>query len=173
MFYQSNLGIVTKMGIWLLPQPQSYISCSISVPEEDDLVTLVGTLSDLQRRNVIQNSPSVCNLFRQAITSVMDPVVMEKLGPYMRSQTAFPPHVLEDLRSLKGWGWWRAQFALYGPETLVRCSWEVIQAAFSRISGAKCEGKIVTGTNGQPVMTADLLMKTSLMLEFHISRISP
>ena len=156
MFYQSNLGIVTKMGIWLFPQPQSYISCSISVPEEDDLVNLVGTLSDLQRRNIIQNSPSVCNLFRQAITSVMDPVVMEKLGPYMRSQTAFPPHVLEDLRSLKGWGWWSAQFAVYGPESLVRSSWEVIQAAFRRIPGSNCEGKIVTGINGQPVMTTDL-----------------
>ncbi len=31
MFSQSNFGVVTKMGVWLMPQPEAYVDCSVDV----------------------------------------------------------------------------------------------------------------------------------------------
>ena len=52
-------GVVTQLGIHLAPAPEYYMSCEISVGKEEDLPFLVGTLSDLIRRNIITNSPSI------------------------------------------------------------------------------------------------------------------
>lgn len=41
LFLQSNLGIVTKLGIWMTPQPQGYVSCSFDMPEFDDIETII------------------------------------------------------------------------------------------------------------------------------------
>ena len=37
LFMQSNYGIVTKMGVWLMPQPQTYMPFWVRVWKEDDL----------------------------------------------------------------------------------------------------------------------------------------
>ena len=37
MFSQSNFGVVTKMGFWLLPQPDAYLSGTVTVPKHTRL----------------------------------------------------------------------------------------------------------------------------------------
>jgi len=32
LFAQSNFGIVTKMGFWLMPLPEAYMSGTVTVP---------------------------------------------------------------------------------------------------------------------------------------------
>lgn len=144
------------MGIWLQPQPETYMTCSVSVLREEDLVPLVGILSDLQRRNIIQNSPSIANLFRQAITSAMDPEVIKMLGPLLGTKGAITEAALQEIATARGWGYWQAYFALYGPKTIVESSWDFIKASFAKVPGAKCEGKLFAGVDGQSVQTADL-----------------
>ena len=41
MFSQSNFGVVTKMGVWLMPQPEAYVDCTIDVFGHDDIIPLV------------------------------------------------------------------------------------------------------------------------------------
>jgi 4-cresol dehydrogenase (hydroxylating) flavoprotein subunit len=113
-------------------------------------------LSDLQRRNIVQNSPSIANLFRQAITSVMDPEVMKMLGPLLGMKGAITEAALQEIATARGWGYWQAYFALYGPKPIVESSWHFIKASFGKVLDAKCEGKLFTGIDGQPVQTADL-----------------
>jgi 4-cresol dehydrogenase (hydroxylating) flavoprotein subunit len=146
-------GIVTKMGIWL--QSQLDMTCSVSVGKED-LVPQAAILSDLQRHNIIQNSPSIANLFRQAITSVMDPEVMKMLGPLLGTKGAIPEAALQGIATARGWGYWQAHFALYGPKTIVQNSWDFVKTSFAKVPGAKCEGKLFTGVDSQPIQTADL-----------------
>ena len=45
IFSQSNFGIVTKMGFWLMPMPDAYLSGSVSVTKREDLIPLVDTLT--------------------------------------------------------------------------------------------------------------------------------
>src|SRR3546814_6634468 len=37
MFTQSNFGVVTKLGIWLMPEPPGYKPFMITFPREEDL----------------------------------------------------------------------------------------------------------------------------------------
>jgi 4-cresol dehydrogenase (hydroxylating) len=47
IFMQSNFGIVTKMGVWLTPQPEVYAPVKVLVPELERLIdTLRGLLLD-------------------------------------------------------------------------------------------------------------------------------
>ncbi|HEX8788957.1 MAG TPA: FAD-dependent oxidoreductase, partial [Telluria sp.] len=49
LFAQGNFGVVTKMGFWLMPAPESYLSGSIHVPRRAqiaDLIDLVGLLEN-------------------------------------------------------------------------------------------------------------------------------
>lgn len=39
LFLQSNLGIVTKLGIHMTPQPQAYMPCTFDMPDFDDIET--------------------------------------------------------------------------------------------------------------------------------------
>ena len=34
---QSNFGIVTKMGVWLMPEPEAYMPLWVRVWRDDDL----------------------------------------------------------------------------------------------------------------------------------------
>src|SRR4029077_18841292 len=44
LFTQSNFGIVTKMGVWLMPEPPAVANFAIGVPNYDDLAIFVDTL---------------------------------------------------------------------------------------------------------------------------------
>ena len=50
LFMQSNFGIVTKMGIWLMPEPECYMPLWVRVWKEDDLGPLIDTLRELHAR---------------------------------------------------------------------------------------------------------------------------
>ena len=58
LFMQSNLGIVTKMGVWLTPEPECYLPCRVTVPG-DDLAPLVDALRPLLLERTVQNVPLV------------------------------------------------------------------------------------------------------------------
>jgi hypothetical protein len=62
-FPQSNLGIVTKLAMWVTPQPEAIISVQINAEEREDIVQLVEILGDLYRNGVLQNDPNVVNVF--------------------------------------------------------------------------------------------------------------
>ena len=40
LFAQSNLGIVTQIGVWLMPRPQAFCAFFIRAPGDRDLETL-------------------------------------------------------------------------------------------------------------------------------------
>src|SRR5439155_557190 len=45
---QSNLGVVTKIGVWLMPEPEMYSPVDIGVDREEDIVALIDTLRPLR-----------------------------------------------------------------------------------------------------------------------------
>src|SRR5690606_8149419 len=55
LFSQSNLGIVTKMGVWLLPEPEVVRGLRVSLPRHDDVVPLVAIIAELHYSRVIDS----------------------------------------------------------------------------------------------------------------------
>ncbi|MGR9108286.1 MAG: FAD-binding oxidoreductase [Gammaproteobacteria bacterium] len=58
LFCQSNLGIVTRMGIWLAPRPEGAECCMISTPA-DTLPQLIDALRPLRLRGVLPTNVHV------------------------------------------------------------------------------------------------------------------
>jgi hypothetical protein len=55
IFSQSNFGVVTKMGIWLMPEPECYIDGNVNVFGHDDIIPLVQHMSYLMNTG-LQNA---------------------------------------------------------------------------------------------------------------------
>ncbi|KAJ5605344.1 hypothetical protein N7510_010498 [Penicillium lagena] len=151
IFFQSNL--VTKLGIQMIPAPEAYATVEVEVPKESDLVPLVGILSDLMRRSVILNSPSIANLFRIALTSRV-PEVQQRLQGYMKPNSCVPSDVLEEIRAEQKWGFWRAYFSLYSQVEMLPGLLQATQRAFSSILGVTIKWRKFDGAPGQPLTTA-------------------
>ena len=130
LFLQSNYGVVTKLGLWLLPQPDGLMSVEVKFQRDDDLEAAVDAAAPLRRREVIQNSTVLASIVRQIA------------GQYPRSrfydgEGAMPDEVLEKIRRELGLGWWRLAFNLYGDEPMLDARFAKVRAAFDRIPGAE------------------------------------
>ncbi|KAI9371327.1 hypothetical protein BJX61DRAFT_543750 [Aspergillus egyptiacus] len=150
LFFQSNLGVVTKIGIHCTPAPEAFIKCEVSVPREEDLAPLVGISTDLLRRRIVTNSPGLSNIvcLIMAAAAVEDPIVCPKIAPYV-GKTAIPDHVLREIQNLKQWPWWVNLFSLYGPRELVEAQLAIVKRAFGKIPGAVVTAKLHTSEDGQ------------------------
>jgi 4-cresol dehydrogenase (hydroxylating) len=56
LFRQGNMGVVTKMGFWLMPRPEAYISATVQVFKERDVIPLMDTLNLLENQHVVNGS---------------------------------------------------------------------------------------------------------------------
>ena len=61
LFMQSNFGIVTKMGVWLMPKPECYMPLWLRVWRDDDLGPVVDTLRQLMLDRTIDHVPQIIN----------------------------------------------------------------------------------------------------------------
>ena len=58
LFMQSNFGIVTKMGVWLMPYPETYMPIWVRVWRDDDLAPLIDTLRRSRARRHDPDGPA-------------------------------------------------------------------------------------------------------------------
>ena len=59
LFFQSNFGIVTKMGVWLMRAPEVYVSGWATWREEAACAPVIDALRELMFEGVIRNHPLV------------------------------------------------------------------------------------------------------------------
>ena len=141
LFMQSNFGIVTKMGIWLYPQPESFLSAWIDVPSDDDLPALVDILARLQRTEVLQNHPLIGNVVRYAAS-------VAHRSHWYSGPGAMPDSVVADIQRELGIGAWHARFALYGSPAMVAARWQAVHEAFADVPGARLTERTYTDPGG-------------------------
>ncbi|MGD2167432.1 MAG: FAD-binding oxidoreductase, partial [Gammaproteobacteria bacterium] len=53
LFSQGNFGVVTKMGFHLMPQPEAYLSGTVTVPRRNDIIDLVAIVNKLEHLGII------------------------------------------------------------------------------------------------------------------------
>ncbi|MEN9705060.1 MAG: 4-cresol dehydrogenase [hydroxylating] flavoprotein subunit [Pseudomonadota bacterium] len=56
LFRQGNMGVVTKMGFYLMPRPEAFQQSTISVSREEDVIPLLDTLNRLENQHVLNGS---------------------------------------------------------------------------------------------------------------------
>lgn len=130
IFTQSNFGIVTKMGIWLMPEPPGYRPYMISFEHEEDLEQVVDILRPLKVGMVIQNAATIRSLLLVAATNATRSQYTDKPGP-------LPDSILRKIMAEQDIGMWNIYGALYGPPPVMDTLWTVIRDAFAKVPGAK------------------------------------
>jgi len=64
LFSQSNLGVVTRMTVWLMRRPEKIQAFAIRLEDETKLPALINALRDLRMRGVVHSSIHVANDLR-------------------------------------------------------------------------------------------------------------
>jgi len=140
MFSQSNFGVVTKMGFWLMPQPEGYLAGRVEVFKYEDLIPLVDIMSDLENNGIYTGMPMLD-------VPLINPSMLP--GEAMRTP---PPAEVQAILSKPGGptaaeleayckqhdvGLWGCKFQYYGPEEIVRAQWAYTKKRLSVIAGAR------------------------------------
>jgi (+)-pinoresinol hydroxylase len=133
LFSQSNFGVVTKMGFWLMPEPDAYLTGTVSVPKHQDLVPLVDILNFLENSGVVNGMPQ---LGSPLLGGFFDPVGSELGGLIQRGAST---EELEAYAQRQGRGYWSCTVKFYGPRKAIQANWEYAQEKFSAIPGATFE----------------------------------
>jgi 4-cresol dehydrogenase (hydroxylating) len=149
MFCQSNFGVVTRLGLWLMPEPESMLGFDFEFDKPEDLGWVVDTLAPLRREGIIQQAPSIGNWLRSAATITTRDQWTSKPGTLDES-------VITAIRKKFGIGWWSVQARFYGPIELTEATARVVTKAFNGkpvlamkparwMRGDKPEGSPMTG----------------------------
>lgn len=149
LFTQSNLGVVTKVGLWLMPWPDVYISGDVTVEREEDLPQLIDTLTDLRRQDVIQNNALCGNVVRAA-------TMRGSKADFYDGEGSIPDERLEEMRQEFGIGQWNARFAIYGDKGLAERRLEIIRERFDGLEGVEIKARLYEGAEGQAVAYEDI-----------------
>jgi hypothetical protein len=117
LFGQANFGIVTKMGFWLLPEPEAYRRGTVLVPKRRDLIPLVDHVNYLENLGLI-GQPGFRSPLGQA----------QAREPELRALVARPggpsDEELDRFAESKGIPSWGVELQFYGPEKTIAGSWE-------------------------------------------------
>jgi 4-cresol dehydrogenase (hydroxylating) len=122
MFMQSNYGIVTKIGIWLMPAPEMYYGCWLSLENESDLGPFVDAVRPLRMDGTIPNPCRMSN-------SLMNAPILS-LSKYYEGSGPLPADALARLVKDVGVGYWRIPFAVYGDEAVAEHNFQKASRAF-------------------------------------------
>jgi len=137
MFSQSNFGIVTKMGFWLYPEPEAYMTGTVAVAKHDDIVPLVTNLAYLMNSGIVLGTTTVGS----PLNFVRDPA----LAALRAKPGGASPQELEQYAAQKNLPYWSVELPFYGPAKVVAAQWQYAKQRFSAIAGAKFQdGKTTT-----------------------------
>jgi 4-cresol dehydrogenase (hydroxylating) len=123
MFSQSNFGIVTKMGMWLMPAPATSLAMSLPIPKEDDIGWVIDTLAALKINGTVEQS-----LFVPSWLGAL--VLMGQRKDFYDGPGAMPDAHVNALLMKYKLGYWTASVRLYGDEKVNKAKAEVIRRAF-------------------------------------------
>lgn len=131
-FTQSNNGIITKVGIWLMPKPPGYKPFTVQLPNEAALNQAVEIMRNFKINMLVPNTVAISSAQSDAlqfadedITSSSDEAMAEK-------------HQL---------GHWNVYGALYNLPANVDFLWQAVSGALGQIEGAKILSDEATATH--------------------------
>ena len=127
LFSQSNLGIVTKVTVWLYPKPACFRFFYVRVEAEEGLEPLIDTLRALRMQGVLSSTIHVANDLRILSATQTYP------WTEARGQTPLPKHLREALRRQRGLGYWSASGGLYGTHAQVKAAQRAVRQALRKI----------------------------------------
>ncbi|MBJ6987841.1 MULTISPECIES: FAD-binding oxidoreductase [unclassified Devosia] len=133
LFAQGNAGIVTKMGIHLMPRPATYRSGMVKVPRRNDIKALVRIVNDLEDQGLI-GMPR----YGSPMSAVRD----EGLSALVNAPEGWNGDAIDAWVQDNGHMYWNVLLQFYGPEKTTLANWEYAQEKIAAaIPGAVFEDR--------------------------------
>jgi 4-cresol dehydrogenase (hydroxylating) len=130
LFAQSNLGVVTKMGFWLLPEPEASMTGQIRVPKHDDIVPFVRILGSLAFQGIVN-----------CVFSLQSPVFAGALDAEKSALLDRPgggsAADWDRYAASKGRHFWQTDLRFYGPAKVIAAQWEHVKERLAAIGGVQ------------------------------------
>jgi 4-cresol dehydrogenase (hydroxylating) len=123
LFTQSNFGVVTQVGIWLMPKAECINHFICTVPEHADIGPVVDALRPLRLDGTLRSIVHIGNDLR--VISGGRAFPREQAG----DQAPVPKAVRRALREKAGAGAWTVSGALYGSRAQVAAARDALRRA--------------------------------------------
>ncbi|MCS5723914.1 FAD-binding oxidoreductase [Herbiconiux sp. CPCC 203407] len=133
LFIQSNFGIVTRMGYWLMRRPEAYAPLFLTVPREEQLGQAIDILRDLRLDGIVRGVPVIQN------TITLSTHFPELLGEFRGAEAAMPEEELQRIADESGVGRWGVRTALWGDSPVVQHGVDRISRAWAAIEGSQVQ----------------------------------
>jgi 4-cresol dehydrogenase (hydroxylating) len=108
LFSQSNLGVITRMTFWLMPEPEFFQAFFFRCSDDEQLKEAVDVLRPLRLNGTLRSAMHIGNDYK--VASGIQQYPWDEAG----GQTPLPPRVMEQLRRRYNFGRWNGSGALYG-----------------------------------------------------------
>ncbi|POR33555.1 Putative aryl-alcohol oxidase vanillyl-alcohol oxidase [Tolypocladium paradoxum] len=133
LFSQSNFGIVTKMGMTLMPNPGGSESFMYTFPKEEDLAQLVEIIRPLRISNILENVAQLKHCI-QEVAALGRP-----RSEIYQGEGTIPMEVIRrELRKLPcGDCTWIYYGTAYGPEHIRKYKLDIIDREFKKVLGSR------------------------------------
>lgn len=114
LFSQSNLGIVTRMSVWLMPAPECFQAFFFTTSRPDGLAAVIEALRPLRLNGTLRSVAHIGNDYK----------VLTATSQYPWNETAgvtpLGPERMAAIRAALGVGCWNGSGGLYGTRAQVR-----------------------------------------------------
>ena len=128
LFTQSNFGVVTKMGLWLMPKPPAYKPFMIRHPEMGDVGKIVETMRPLRVASLIPN----VNLMMSAAYQL---AMFNRRSDVWSGEGSISDEAVKKAAKANGLGMWNTYFALYGTEQSIAAIEPIVRGAIGASGG--------------------------------------
>lgn len=128
LFSQSNFGIVTRMGLWLMPSPEGYRDGRVSVAQHDDLVPFMEAYAYLMNSDVLRGT--------MLLESPLLNYHVTQGGSFFEMPNGPSTVELDRLARERNLPYWSAEFRFWGPPRVIDAQWECVKEKFGAIANA-------------------------------------
>ncbi|WP_035375437.1 FAD-binding oxidoreductase [Pseudoduganella violaceinigra] len=126
LFTQSNFGIVTSLGLWLMPQSQTVSHLVASVASQDGIAAVVDALRPLRLDGTLRSIVHIGNDLRVLSGGMVFPAAQVPQGPPL------PAALRTRLCAKAGIGAWTVSAALYGRPAQVADARRALRGAIGK-----------------------------------------
>ena len=131
LFTQSNLGIITKMTLWLMPAPESYEVVAFMLKDEKDISEFIDRIRPLRMNGTLKSVIHIGNDLR--LISMSQSFPFEEVD----GSRALSKEKRKELARKHGIGFWSGTAGLYGSKDQIRADLKAIKKSLKGFKGLK------------------------------------
>jgi FAD/FMN-containing dehydrogenase len=126
IFSQSNLGVVTKMGFYLMPEPEACLIGRIRARRHDDIIPLMKGLARLTYENIVN-----CQF---AISSPIFNGPREGWSAMLDQPDGGGADAWDAYAASRNTHFWQTELRFYGPLRIAQAQWETVKERLGSIA---------------------------------------